>query len=310
MAGGELGTFFSEDPAVNTRFFNWNVAYAKYCDGASFSGNRSEPVLAGGKQLYFRGARIFHAIVESLRIDKGMANASEGLLSGCSAGGLATYLHCDAWAELIAPIKAKCAADAGYFANIPSAFGTPTTPNPRNSIIEMEYTWIFENQHSNNSRYGVNQNCLDAMGHYNPLCFFPENSLQYMRTPLFILNSGYDSWQTNFIWFTPNGAKPMDAGWHGCAQFISQCNQSQLQLMDHYHAKFVAKLKPMTDPSSPHGGFVESCMSHCQGFYTGASRNYNHMSAYTTFAQWYDGNITAKAVDQPYLSGKGACAPP
>eukprot|EP00037_Helgoeca_nana_P017614 m.166862 g.166862 ORF g.166862 m.166862 type:complete len:307 (-) comp24068_c0_seq1:1151-2071(-) len=41
MSGsGEAGALFSTDPTVNPRFHNWNVAYAKYCDGGSFSGNR------------------------------------------------------------------------------------------------------------------------------------------------------------------------------------------------------------------------------------------------------------------------------
>lgn len=65
-------------------------------------------------------------------------NADAAILSGCSAGGLATYLHCDPFASLVAPTPAKCVADAGYFANIPSLFGAPPVGegNPRNSIIE------------------------------------------------------------------------------------------------------------------------------------------------------------------------------
>ena len=54
-----------------------------------------------------------------------------------------------------------------------------------------------------------------------------------------------DSWQTNFIWFTPDGGKPVDPGWHGCAQYIQQCNASQLAIMETYHEKFVAKLTPV-----------------------------------------------------------------
>ena len=164
---------------------------------------------------------------------KGLANADAAILSGCSAGGLATYLHCDAFAGLVAPTPAKCVADAGYFANIPSLFGTPPVGqgNPRKSIIERvelvdrcstagfhsqvfgrrsrwsfvslpqpallccfayryEYTWIFTHQQSNNSDIGVNQNCLAAIGRDNPLCFFPEYSLKYMKTPMFVLQSG------------------------------------------------------------------------------------------------------------------------
>lgn len=69
---------------------------------------------------------------------KGLLNADAAILSGCSAGGLATYLHCDAFASLVAPTPTKCVADAGYFANIPSMFGMPPPghENPRKSIIE------------------------------------------------------------------------------------------------------------------------------------------------------------------------------
>jgi hypothetical protein len=119
-----------------------------------------------------------------------MGNADELLLSGCSAGGLATYLHCDAFAQMAEEASAKeqhktligktlvgggdsasskplvkCMADAGYFSNIPSAFGRPPagSDNPRHSIIEMEYTWVFEQQQSSNSKIGVNQvSCVET----------------------------------------------------------------------------------------------------------------------------------------------------
>ena len=34
-----LGGFLSGDQTVNPDFYDWNVAYVKYCDGASFAGN-------------------------------------------------------------------------------------------------------------------------------------------------------------------------------------------------------------------------------------------------------------------------------
>ena len=60
----------------------------------------------------------------------------QAILAGCSAGGLGVYLHCDAFAGLIHPQRASCLADAGYFANIPSAFANlsevaPPIVNPR-----------------------------------------------------------------------------------------------------------------------------------------------------------------------------------
>lgn len=36
-------------------------------------------------------------------LSKGMAQASEAMLAGCSAGGLAAYVHCDAFADAFGP---------------------------------------------------------------------------------------------------------------------------------------------------------------------------------------------------------------
>ncbi len=34
-----LGGFLSSDRSVNPDFYEWNVAYIRYCDGASFAGD-------------------------------------------------------------------------------------------------------------------------------------------------------------------------------------------------------------------------------------------------------------------------------
>merc|ERR1719401_2583608 len=70
-----------------------------YCDGNSFSGDRDEPLIVRGldgkdKPLYFRGRRIVDAAIETL-LGMGLNKASTVLLTGCSAGGLATFLHAD-----------------------------------------------------------------------------------------------------------------------------------------------------------------------------------------------------------------------
>ncbi|KAJ8526637.1 hypothetical protein K7X08_029114 [Anisodus acutangulus] len=56
----------------NPEFYNWNRVRVKYCDGSFFTGD-VEQVDAENK-LFFRGARIFKAIMEDLW-SKGMRNA-------------------------------------------------------------------------------------------------------------------------------------------------------------------------------------------------------------------------------------------
>ncbi|KAA3469584.1 Notum [Gossypium australe] len=126
----------------NKHFYNWNRIKVRYCDGSSFTGDVAAvnpvsydfsswqwqdnpgsdipPPYRGLKMvtnLHFRGARVWLAVVEDL-LSKGMRNAENAILSGCSAGGLASILHCDSFRALL-PMgtKVKCISDAGYFIN-------------------------------------------------------------------------------------------------------------------------------------------------------------------------------------------------
>ncbi|KAL3632397.1 hypothetical protein CASFOL_025381 [Castilleja foliolosa] len=68
-------------------------------------------------KLHYRGARIFLAVIEDL-LAKGMKNAENAILSGCSAGGLASILHCDSFKALLPmSTRVKCFSDTGYFIN-------------------------------------------------------------------------------------------------------------------------------------------------------------------------------------------------
>jgi hypothetical protein len=84
-------------------------------------------------------------------------------------------------------------------------------------------------------------------------------------------------------------------------QYISKCNASQLQLMGSYHGKFLDKLAPMMSASTPHGGFIDSCMAHCQS--GGGSTEIANKTKLETIADWYDGKDSAKRIDSPYPGG-------
>ena len=84
----------STDPAINPVTGGWALAHLYYCDGGSFSGDRSEPIDAGnGTLLYFRGSRILHEVMTALLAQHGLDHASEVVVTGGSAGGLSAYLH-------------------------------------------------------------------------------------------------------------------------------------------------------------------------------------------------------------------------
>ncbi|MCE3050536.1 Pectin acetylesterase 8 [Datura stramonium] len=106
----------SNNPKFNPEFYNWNRVSVRYCDGGSFTGDVEQ--VDPGTGLHYRGARIFKAIMEEL-LAQGMNTSQNGVLSGCSAGGLATILHCDNFRTLLPKsAKVKCFSDAGYFVDL------------------------------------------------------------------------------------------------------------------------------------------------------------------------------------------------
>jgi len=116
------GGYFAYDNTTNPLMWNWNKIEIRYCDGASVSGDRvdQEP----SSKLWFRGRAILDAEIKSILNDRGMNNATDVIVSGCSAGGLATFLHCDYWAAAIGKAttamtgtgaQVACVPDSGFF---------------------------------------------------------------------------------------------------------------------------------------------------------------------------------------------------
>ena len=54
------------DPKVNPDFYNWNVAYLGYCDGGSYAGTVSAPVVVGNTTIHYRGRYILDAFIDKL----------------------------------------------------------------------------------------------------------------------------------------------------------------------------------------------------------------------------------------------------
>ncbi|PNY15324.1 pectin acetylesterase [Trifolium pratense] len=118
----------------NPDFFNWNRIKVRYCDGASFSGDSQNEAA----KLQFRGQKIWLAAMEEL-LSKGMKNANQALLSGCSAGGLASILHCDEFRTLLPKsTKVKCLSDAGFFLDATDVSGGHTLRNLFGGVVNLQ----------------------------------------------------------------------------------------------------------------------------------------------------------------------------
>ncbi|TXG70922.1 hypothetical protein EZV62_005857 [Acer yangbiense] len=186
----------SNNASLNPDFYNWNRVKIRYCDGASFAGNAT---LDDGKSLlYFRGQNIWQAILTDL-LPKGLANAEKALLSGCSAGGLAVFLHCDNFINFLPrTASVKCLSDGGFFLDVSDIALNHTMRSFYKNLVQLQ-------------------------------CFFPQYALKYIETPFFVLNSAYDVFQFH------HGLAPPSADIHGqwnrCSFNPAACNANQIDVL-------------------------------------------------------------------------------
>ncbi|MBA0584185.1 hypothetical protein Gorai_015010 [Gossypium raimondii] len=219
-----------------------NRIKVRYCDGSSFTGDVAavNPVT----NLHFRGARVWLAVMEDL-LSKGMRNAENAILSGCSAGGLASILHCDSFRALL-PMgtKVKCISDAGYFINTRDVSGghyiqtffdqlVATHGSAKNLLpsctSRMKPGLVSAFCFLTSFTLHCNFQYSDQYSIHISQCFFPQNIAQQIRTPLFIINAAYDSWQIRNI-LAPGIADP-HGHWESCKLDIKNCLPSQIKVM-------------------------------------------------------------------------------
>nr|XP_019703802.1 pectin acetylesterase 12-like isoform X2 [Elaeis guineensis] len=240
----EFTGILSNKPEENPDFYNWNRARILYCDGASFAGEGYNE--AAG--LYFRGQRIFQAAMEDL-MSKGMQSANQALLTGCSAGGLASILHCDEFQALFpGNTEVKCLADAGLFLDATDVAGGHTLRSFYEGVVTLQ---------------GVAKNlprtCTAKMDATS--CFFPQNLLSNIQTPTFLLNAAYDVWQIQESLATKE-ADPKGY-WQACKFNYSKCNDDQIKFLQGFRNQMLDATKEFSNLKQ-NGLFINSCFAHCQ----------------------------------------------
>ena len=292
--GGDAG-ILSPDPAVNPLFHDWAVAYLGYCDGGSYAGSVAEPVPVGpgSDVIFYRGRHILDAFVAKL-LSAGVASASDVILSGCSAGGLAVFLHADYVGSLLPPsVRFSAAPGAGFFLADFQQFGGGYE-------YLANYQWVAATM---NVTANVDAGCV---AYYTaqpgaPLwkCFTAPYTLPFVTTPTFVSNSLADSWQAgNIMAFK-------------CDPTGSACNATEIAYLDSFRAAMVAAMAPVLQ-SKTHGAFLQECFVHVV---LGTDRSWNGtrvggQTMTDTFQRWYYGTgpaASAVAVDGPW-GGQTTCS--
>eukprot|EP00463_Aulacantha_scolymantha_P000525 TRINITY_DN1319_c0_g2_i1.p1 TRINITY_DN1319_c0_g2~~TRINITY_DN1319_c0_g2_i1.p1 ORF type:complete len:383 (+),score=89.85 TRINITY_DN1319_c0_g2_i1:109-1257(+) len=180
------GGYFDNNPAVNPQMYNWNMVFMRYCDGGSFSGANMTVTEYKSKKLYFRGKLILRAMISDLLKNRGLNQATDVVVSGCSAGGLASWLHTDYYSQVL-PKTTKVVGmpDSGFFLD----YEAPGKKYHSGMI------WVFNQM---NATSGVHQGCIAGQAKDESWkCMFAQYTAPFIKTPMFPLQAEYDSWQTS-----------------------------------------------------------------------------------------------------------------
>ncbi|CAO2172356.1 unnamed protein product [Urochloa humidicola] len=289
MRAVKFSGILSNDHLENPDFYEWNIVVVRYCDGASFAGDAEGEDLDGNK-IFFRGLRIWEAVVDEL-MGKGMDTAKQALLTGCSAGSLYALLHCDNFSGRFPhEVSVKCLSDAGFFIDVKDLSGERSMRSFINGVVHLQ-----------NVREVLPKDCLQNKDPTD--CFFASELIKSISTPTFILNSGYDSWQIQNV-LAPNGSYPGQA-WSRCKANIRNCSSTQIDVLHEFKNKLVSELK-IAEDNKNWGLFIDSCFTHCQipfniSWHSPISPRLGDKTIAEAVGDWYFGTRQdVKQIDREY----------
>ncbi|VFQ59360.1 unnamed protein product [Cuscuta campestris] len=283
---------FSSHPILSPRsndsfFYDWNRVVVRSCDGGSFSGDADMPDPVTG--LHYRGARVFRAVVEDL-MAKELKNARNVLLAGGSSGGLGVMVHCDRFRRLFSRnvrVK-KCYTDSSLFLHV----GDPRRARFFNDVFGN----VVGVHRPDNALPG---RCTSRIG--VEACIFPRNLVRYIESPLFILNSEFDSFQV-----TNTFSKALHEN-----VMHHNVSRSDMALLRDFRAQTIGALPR---PSSTKGYLLTSLFMHslgtAQGYKGPMFPGRKSMSFESALVDWFFDRATNVHLIDPakqpfYLSPRG-----
>ncbi|CAI5484705.1 unnamed protein product [Closterium sp. Yama58-4] len=177
---GSSRGILSTDPRVNPTFHNWNLVRFIYCDGGGYAGRVRWKPVNSSLIVYLDGWRISKAIFMDLRTRRGLTSATNIIMSGSSAGGQAVVTLCDQLAEMAPAARTKCLMDSGFFIDSPDRAGVYTFRAMAQRLVGLHLSL-------------GNPRCQRAFpGIESWRCFFPQYALNFVKSPIFVLQSLFD----------------------------------------------------------------------------------------------------------------------
>lgn len=280
-----LEGLLSNQAKNNPDFYNWNSVFVAYCDGGSFTGNRDKPLKFKDRLLYFRGHRILDVLLDEL-LRKGLDSASDIIVGGRSAGALTAIIHADYIGSRLrraTNASFRVLSDAGFVLDERALNGSAMAQ----SMFQQLYSL-------HNASKSLNRACLRAQGSDQKWrCFFPQYSIPFVTSTMFLVSPLYDLWQLFYFSRMP------------CVFNVKSCNSTEIRFVMEFRNMTLRALKNVL-ASKTTSLFANACLSHTQcvmnDYWTQIA--IKNITLKQAFFNWYRGSDQNKFLidPSPYLS--------
>eukprot|EP00927_Polykrikos_kofoidii_P066834 TRINITY_DN62396_c0_g1_i1.p1 TRINITY_DN62396_c0_g1~~TRINITY_DN62396_c0_g1_i1.p1 ORF type:complete len:394 (-),score=57.59 TRINITY_DN62396_c0_g1_i1:47-1228(-) len=246
--------YLSNDPAVNPMMHNWNVAFLRSCDGGFFLGNKS--TADGSPQ--FQGKVIAWRMMGDL-FAAGANQATEVVVSGFASGGVTVLQKIDEWAKALPQAKVRGLVEASFFVDWPIA-----------KWFQDSLKYAYNNMGMADS---VLSACLHSLAHpaQGWKCLMPPTVLPFVKTPIFFIQSAFDTWQT--------------------ANILCDTDHAYINA---FGSALRSQITPLLT-GTPNGAYIHSCVQPCYALAPVVG-----LSSMKAFQTWYGGVQTFVEKEQDY----------
>ncbi|KAH7438554.1 hypothetical protein KP509_04G020100 [Ceratopteris richardii] len=195
-------------------------------------------------------------------------------------------IHCDDFRKQL-PDNAvvKCISDAGFFVDVRDVMNKATIQSFYRDVVSL---------------HGMAPQ-LSASCTRGDKCIFPQYLVRGIKTPLFVLNAAYDTWQIQNI-LVPTTEQ--SHSWQFCINDPAECSKDQLGLLQGFRVNMLEALDAV-EASEEGGLFINSCFIHCQSefdmtWHRQRTPVINQRSVAEAVGDWFFKRRPAKYIDCPY----------
>ena len=245
------GGYLSTDPSRN-KFASWTKVVIQYCDGAFHQGANEESIKYKDTELYFRGAYNTRSHFQYLVDNYNFKNAEKVVLTGSSAGGIASFLWNNYVRSLLVNPDALVAVpDSGVFTNVVS-------PVKGISVFDLILKNLFKL--SNTDEKTPSPRCNSQFEGEEYKCFFIENIYSSLEGRILLVQSQYDSTLIP-LGLNINCIQKVTIG-----HSLATCTPEEMGHIEAYRQSFLNFANKFLNFSENNNLWAISCSHHGYGF--------------------------------------------